>query len=93
LLRDLRSAGIAADMDPSGRSVKSQFKLADREKASYCVIVGETELAADSVVLKNLTDRGTADDLAHGTGYCAARTAGSLALFRFSLLAGHRARD
>ncbi len=55
LLRQLRSAGITADMDPGGRSVKSQFKLADREHASYCVIVGESELAADSVVLKNLT--------------------------------------
>ena len=31
LLATLRAAGVKADMDVSGRSVKSQFKLADRE--------------------------------------------------------------
>jgi histidyl-tRNA synthetase len=42
-------------MDVSGRSVKAQFKVADREHAAYCVVVGESELAAGSVVLKDLT--------------------------------------
>jgi histidyl-tRNA synthetase len=54
LMRDLRADGIAADMDVSGRSVKAQFKVADREKAAYCVVVGENELAAGTVVLKEL---------------------------------------
>jgi histidyl-tRNA synthetase len=54
LLRELRAAGIRADMDPSGRSVKSQFKLADREKAAWCVIVGDDEIAGGRVTLKNL---------------------------------------
>jgi histidyl-tRNA synthetase len=54
LMAELRAAGIAADMDPSGRSVKSQFKVADREKAVYCVVVGESELASNTVVLKSL---------------------------------------
>jgi histidyl-tRNA synthetase len=54
LMLDLRKAGIACDMDPSGRSVKSQFKVADREKAAFCLITGETELAAGTVVVKNL---------------------------------------
>jgi histidyl-tRNA synthetase len=54
LMRELREAGIAADMDPSGRSVKSQFKLADREKADWCIVTGDTELAGGTVVLKNL---------------------------------------
>jgi histidyl-tRNA synthetase len=53
-MQDLRAAGIAADMDPSGRSVKAQFKLADREKASWSIIVGDSELASNSVMLKNL---------------------------------------
>jgi histidyl-tRNA synthetase len=56
LLLELRAAGIAADMDPSGRSVKSQFKLADREKAAFCVVVGESEMTGNTVVLKNLAD-------------------------------------
>jgi histidyl-tRNA synthetase len=54
LLAELRAAGIAADMDPSGRSVKSQFKVADREGAAYCVVVGDSELASNTVVLKKL---------------------------------------
>jgi histidyl-tRNA synthetase len=54
LLHDLRNAGIPADMDPADRSVKAQFKLANREGASWCVTIGETELAAGTIVLKNL---------------------------------------
>jgi len=54
LMRELRDAGIAADMDVSGRSVKSQFKLADREGAAWCIVVGDTELASGNLVLKNL---------------------------------------
>jgi histidyl-tRNA synthetase len=56
LMRELRAAGVAADMDVSGRSVKSQFKLADREGAAWCVVVGDTELAGKAVVLKNLSN-------------------------------------
>ena len=33
-------------MDFTGRAMKSQFKVADRQKAAYCLIVGEQELAA-----------------------------------------------
>jgi len=54
LMLELRRQGFACDMDPSGRSIKSQFKVADREKASFCLITGETELQSNSVVLKNL---------------------------------------
>jgi histidyl-tRNA synthetase len=54
LLLELRAAGITADMDASGRSVKAQFKLADREKAAYCIVVGESELQNRQVVLKDL---------------------------------------
>ena len=54
LLAELRAAGITADMDHSGRTVKAQFKLADREKATWCVTVGEAELKANTVVLKRL---------------------------------------
>jgi histidyl-tRNA synthetase len=54
LLGDLRQAGVVADMDVSGRSVKAQFKLADREKAAFVVVVGEQELQDGTVSLKNL---------------------------------------
>jgi histidyl-tRNA synthetase len=54
LMAELRAAGIVCDMDVTGRSMKSQFKLADREKAAWCIIVGESELASNSLTLKNL---------------------------------------
>jgi histidyl-tRNA synthetase len=54
LLGELRQAGVPADMDTSGRAVKAQFKMADREKAAFCVVVGDAELAAGTVNLKDL---------------------------------------
>lgn len=54
LLQQLRAADIPADMDHSGRSVKAQFKVLDREGAQYAVTVGDSELANDTVVLKDL---------------------------------------
>jgi histidyl-tRNA synthetase len=57
LLSELRSAGLIADMDLGRRSMKNQIKVADREKAAFCVIVGDTELAAKHVELKDLNAR------------------------------------
>ncbi len=54
LLQELRHANLSADMDPTGRSPKSQFKLADREHAAFCLITGETELSNNTVVLKDM---------------------------------------
>ena len=54
LLQDLRAANLRADMDLSGRSFKSQMKLADREQATWVVIVGEAELQSGTVVLKEM---------------------------------------
>jgi histidyl-tRNA synthetase len=54
LLRELRAAGFSADMDPTGRSMKSQFKLSDREGATVVLVVGESELAANTVAMKQL---------------------------------------
>jgi histidyl-tRNA synthetase len=54
LLQELREAGIPADMDLTGRNVKSQFKLADREKAAWCITVGDAELAGGTVMLKDM---------------------------------------
>ena len=57
LMRDLRAAGVRCDMDLSGRSVKNQFKVAERAGAAYSVIVGDSELASNSVMLKDLARR------------------------------------
>ncbi|HSV15183.1 MAG TPA: histidine--tRNA ligase [Tepidisphaeraceae bacterium] len=54
LLSDLRQGGVAADMDLSGRGVKGQFKLADREGAKWCVIIGDSEVQHQTAVLKDM---------------------------------------
>ncbi len=54
LASDLRDAGIAVDMDLSGRSVKAQFKMSDREKSRFAITVGDNELASGTVVLKDM---------------------------------------
>jgi histidyl-tRNA synthetase len=55
LLVDLRAAGITADMDLANRSMKAQFKQADRESAKWCLILGDDELKSNQVTAKNLT--------------------------------------
>jgi len=57
VLRDLRSNGIAADMDHSGRSVKAQLKLVERAGARWTVTVGESELGNETAVLKDIQTR------------------------------------
>ena len=54
LLRELRSHGIVADLDPTGRSAKAQFKIADREKAAWVITVGDSELASGIVEVKDM---------------------------------------
>ena len=54
LANHLRQADIATDLDLTGRGMKGQLKLADREKARWCVVVGDDELAKGVVQLKDL---------------------------------------
>ncbi len=53
-LNALRQAGIFADYDPDKNSFKTQLKAADNRQARYALIIGETELAANSAILKDL---------------------------------------
>ena len=48
----LRHAGLTAEVNFVPRSLKAQFKSADRKEAKYVVIVGETEAAEGKVNLK-----------------------------------------
>lgn len=54
LVEDLRSAGIAADMDHTGRSLKAQFKYAGRLGVPYVLVIGEAETAAGTVIIRNM---------------------------------------
>lgn len=53
--KDLRNAGIRNDMAYGGRGLKGAMKGADRSGARCAVIVGDSELAADTVVVKDLS--------------------------------------
>ena len=55
LLRELRAAGLAAQMEFEARGVKAQMKRADRLKARVTLIVGTDELARGEVTLRDMT--------------------------------------
>lgn len=52
VLSDLRHSGFSADGSLYGRSLKAQFKSADRAQAKYVVILGEDEVRQGTVNLK-----------------------------------------
>ena len=54
LVRDLRNAGIKADMDHCARSIKAQFKYADKIGAKTVGVIGESEMENATVVLKTM---------------------------------------
>lgn len=54
LLQACRDAGVAAEMDHQSRSLKSQFKLADKLGAAHVAILGPDELAAGQAKLRNM---------------------------------------
>lgn len=54
LLAQLRSAGVKADMSYGDRGLKGAMKAADRSGAAIALVIGESELASDSVTMKTL---------------------------------------
>jgi histidyl-tRNA synthetase len=60
-LSALGAAGIAVEMDYSGRSLKSQMKRADRLGAAHVLIVGDAELEKGSAVLRNMSTKAQKD--------------------------------
>lgn len=54
IVADLRRAGISADTDYTGRSLKSQMKLADKLGAEYVVILGDDEIASGKATLREM---------------------------------------
>lgn len=53
-VRKLHDAGIPAQMYPDAAKLKKQIAFADAEKIPYVAIVGETELADGTVMLKDM---------------------------------------
>lgn len=57
LCQQLRAAGVRADQDLCGRSLKAQFKYADKIAARYIALVGGDELSRGVIKLRDLSTR------------------------------------
>lgn len=57
LVQDLRRAGVKADMDHCSRSLKAQFKYANKTGAPLCATLGDDEIAQGVVKIKNMQTR------------------------------------
>ena len=55
-VKELRAKGIKCELYPDAAKMKKQMTYADALKVPYVAIIGETELAAGTVTLKNMTD-------------------------------------
>ncbi|MEA3471017.1 MAG: histidine--tRNA ligase [Thermodesulfobacteriota bacterium] len=54
LCNSLRKTGIRAEMDFSGKNLKSQMKRSDKLNCNYTLIIGERELEENSAQLRNM---------------------------------------
>ncbi|MDO4549038.1 MAG: histidine--tRNA ligase [Clostridia bacterium] len=54
LVRELRGAGVNCDMDHAARSLKAQFKYADKQRVGLVVIIGPDELENGVVKLRDM---------------------------------------
>lgn len=54
LVKKLRENGIYAEKDIMERSLKAQFKYADKKKAKFVVTIGENEIATGTADLKEM---------------------------------------
>lgn len=56
ILQELRSQGLSASMDYTGKSMKAQMKEANRERSRFTLIVGENEIGTGTFILRNMTE-------------------------------------
>jgi len=54
-LKEMRTAGIAAEIYPDEAKMKKQMSWADSRSIPYVAIIGESELADGKITLKNMT--------------------------------------
>lgn len=56
IIASLRKNGISADMDHTLKSMKAQFKYANKINAQYVLSIGDNELESGRANLKNMAD-------------------------------------
>ena len=54
LVNELRSKGVSAEKDLMSRSLKAQMKYADKIGAEYTAVIGDDEISAGKITLKNM---------------------------------------
>ena len=54
LTAELRRAGVSADTDGMDRSLKAQFKFADKIGAKFVIVVGSGEIESDRFVIRDM---------------------------------------
>lgn len=54
LATEIRQAGMSAQFDVVGRSLKAQMKYADKINARYTTVLGDDDIAAGKVKVKNM---------------------------------------
>lgn len=59
LAAELRRSGVSAEIDHMARSVKAQFRYADKIGAAYVAAIGGSELESGAVNLKKMSDGST----------------------------------
>ena len=57
MTQQLRQAGLRAEMDHQGRSLKAQFKYADKISAKFIAILADDELARGVVKIRNMATK------------------------------------
>ena len=54
MVKELRAAGISAEIYPDSAKMKKQMGYADSQAIPFVAIVGESELAAGKLTLRNM---------------------------------------
>jgi len=54
IVSELRNAGIGADCDIMGRSLKAQMKYADKIAAEYVLMLGDSEIENGTATIKEM---------------------------------------
>jgi histidyl-tRNA synthetase len=56
ILHKLRAAGVRGDCDYVGRSMRAQMREANRQNARFALILGDDELAQNSIAVKDMRE-------------------------------------
>lgn len=57
LAQQLRDAGLSAEIDYEGKSLKSQMRRADKLKSPYVLILGEEEIKRNRAILRDMVTK------------------------------------